>query len=67
MASNLVKCKSLWPTSINVNGKERQPGEEFEEELTDEIKTLVFHKYISADIPKKKGQAKLSDEPEAAP
>lgn len=66
MASNLVKCKILFETPINVNSVERQPGEEFETEYTDEIKTLAFHKYISVVVPPKKGQAKLTDEPEVA-
>lgn len=58
----MVKCKSLWESVINVNAVARSPGEEFEAEDSAELRTLVAHKYLSADLPKKKGQAKLVEE-----
>ena len=44
--SGKVRCRVLWPTPINVNAKPRQLNDEFDEEMTDEITTLVKHKYI---------------------
>jgi hypothetical protein len=43
-----MKYKVIWSTPINVNGKLRQPNEEFEDELTTtESKALIVNKYIS--------------------
>lgn len=36
----------IWEVPIHVNGIKRQPGEQFEEEETQELKNLVLHKYI---------------------
>lgn len=43
----MKKYKVLWETPINVNGKERKPGEEFEDELTtSEHTSLIKHRYL---------------------
>lgn len=36
----------IWEVPIHVNGIKRQPGEQFEEEETQELKNLVLHKYL---------------------
>ena len=42
----MPKYKVILDRAINVNGKKRETGVEFEAEEHTEIKTLLKHKYI---------------------
>ncbi len=42
----MPKYKVIHKEAINVNGKKRETGDQFEQDENAEIKTLLKHKYI---------------------
>jgi len=58
------KFKVIGDREINVNAKKRQPAEVFEEVETQELKNLVFHKYLEVVVVEKQAVVPIGDENE---